>query len=131
MIGTVLSGELIADPVQRESKAGRRFWTAAIRVCCGDASIIVQSTAFDEAVGARLSKLRKHSAISVSGMLEQSCWVAPDGTDRTGWRVVIAELMTAYEAHQRRQAAAPAPGAAPGRHAHRLWAADDLPGGKL
>lgn len=103
MIGALISGDLIADPVQRATHDGKGFVTATIRVPAGDNALLVGVAAFDGAPAERLAKLRKGSPVAVAGILEQTSWTTRDGETRNGWRLTAGEILSAYQATKKRR----------------------------
>lgn len=104
MIGALVQGDLIADPVQRVTSAGRPYTTATLRVAAGADALLIGVGAFETEAAERLARMRKGSTIAAAGTLEQSVWTAKDGTERTGWRLTAVEVLTAHQARKRRQA---------------------------
>ena len=104
MIEALTTGELIADPVERTTRAGKPFWTATLRVPAGaDSSILVGLAVFSASAGARLAQMHKGSKIAAAGTLEPATWTAKDGSERTGWRLTAAEILSVYQARKRRE----------------------------
>jgi single-stranded DNA-binding protein len=105
MIGAVVTGTLVADPVERTTSKGSRFVTATLRVAAGEDAIFVGLAAFDATAADRLAQMRKGGVCSACGVLEQTSWTTKDGEGRTGWRLTANEVMTAYAATKKRRAA--------------------------
>lgn len=103
MIGALISGDLVADPVERTTRKGERFVTATARVPAGDDAVFVGIAAFDAAAADRLAKLRKGSPVSAAGVLEQTSWTTQAGEVRTGWRLTASEVLSAYQATKKRR----------------------------
>ena len=132
MIGALIHGELVTDPVQRTSASGKPFWTCTVRTAAGSEALFVGLTTFAESAGARLMALRKGSKLAATGALEQTAWIAKDGTSRAGWRLTSNEILTIYSASKKRKAGAPADPLKDSRSAARLWAGDEgLPESEL
>lgn len=103
MIGAVVQGTLVADPVERQTQAGKPFTTANLRVPAGEDAIFVGVASFEPTAAARLLKMRKGGTVAACGVLEQNTWTAKDGSERTGWRLTASEVLTAYGATKRRR----------------------------
>lgn len=103
MIGALISGDLAADPVERQTRKGERFVTATARVPAGDGAVFVGIAAFGATAAERLAKLRKGSPVSAAGVLEQTTWTTQAGEARTGWRLTASEVLSAYQATKKRR----------------------------
>lgn len=103
MIEALTTGELIADPVERQTRTGKPFWTATLRVPAGSESILVGLAVFSETAGGRLAQLRKGAKLAAAGTLEPATWTGKDGTERTGWRLTASELLSVHQARKRRE----------------------------
>ena len=128
MIGALIHGELVTDPVQRTSASGTPFWTCSLRVAAGSESIFVGISTFSETGGERLMALHKGATLAAVGPLEATTWQTKSGETRQGWRLTATEVMSAYQASKRRKAGAPSDSAKDSRSVTRLWASD---GGSL
>lgn len=102
MIEAMITGKLVADPVQRTAANGNAFWTATARVPAGADAVFVGITAFDETAAARLARLAKGSAVTAVGELQATSWTGKDGTERKGWRLTAHELLSVAQARGRR-----------------------------
>ena len=103
MIGALIQGELIADPVQRVTAAGKPFVTATMRVPAGAEALLIGIGAFETAAAGRLAKLHKGSSLAAAGTLEATEWAGRDGETRKGWRLTAVEVLTVREARRRRR----------------------------
>jgi hypothetical protein len=132
MIGALIHGELMAEPVQRTSASGTPFWTCTVRVAAGSESIFVGVSTFSETGGERLMALHKGATLAAVGPLEATTWQTKSGETRQGWRLTATEVMSAYQASKRRKAGAPVDPLKDSRSAARLWAGDEgLPESEL
>jgi single-stranded DNA-binding protein len=104
LIAALICGELVADPVERATAKGGRYWTTTIRVPAGADAIFIGIGVFDEQAGERLAKLRKGSAIAAAGPLEQTAWTDREGNERRGWRLTAHEILSVNQARRRRDA---------------------------
>lgn len=105
MISALISGTLVADPVERTTREGKTFVTATARVAAGEDAIFVGIAAFERTAAERLAQMRKGGDVAACGVLEQNTWTAKDGTERTGWRLTASEVLTAYAATKKRRQA--------------------------
>lgn len=102
MIGAVIHGTLAADPVERQTQAGKAFVTANLHVPAGEDAIFVGVAAFEPTAAARLLKMRKGGTVAACGVLEQTTWTTQAGETRSGWRLTAGEVLTAYGATKKR-----------------------------
>lgn len=100
MIGALIQGELVADPVARTTSNGKTFTTATVRVAAGAEALFVGVAAFGETAAGRLAQLKKGSAIAAAGTLEQNVWTTKDGEERRGWRLTASEILSVYQARK-------------------------------
>lgn len=105
MIGAVVSGTLVGDPVERVTREGKAFTTASLRVPAGEDAVFVGVAAFNPVAAGRLAQMRKGGAVAAVGVLEQTTWTGKDGNERTGWRLTASEVLTGYAATRKRRAA--------------------------
>ncbi|MCO5099220.1 MAG: single-stranded DNA-binding protein [Rhodocyclaceae bacterium] len=105
MIGALVSGTLVADPVERSTREGKPFTTATLRVPAGEDAIFIGVAAFDPVAAGRLAQMRKGGMAAAAGLLEQTTWTGKDGAERTGWRLTASEILTAYAATRKRRSA--------------------------
>jgi len=106
MIAALIQGELIADPIQRETAKGVPFATATVRVPAGAEALFFGVAAFDATAAARMAKLHKGACIAAAGTLEATEWKSRDGEARKGWRLTASEVLSVYSARKRREAEA-------------------------
>jgi len=105
VIGAVVTGTLVADPVERTTQAGKPFTTATLRVPAGEDALFIGVAAFEPVAAERLARMTKGGTVAACGVLEQNTWTAKDGSERTGWRLTASEVLTAYSATKKRRAA--------------------------
>ncbi len=53
MIGAIITGTLVGDPVERTTQAGKPFVTATARVAAGEDAIFIGLAAFTETAAER------------------------------------------------------------------------------
>ena len=93
-------GRLVADPVERTSKAGTNYTTARVAVnVTGPRAPEPQTwfldvTAFRDAA-ARLAKCRKGSGVCLMGDLTKTQWPGRDGAVRDSWSLVANDCLSA------------------------------------
>jgi len=105
MIGGLISGVLTADPVERQTQAGKPFTTATLRVPAGEDALFIGVAAFEPTAAARLARMKKGGSVAACGVLEQTSWTTQAGETRTGWRLTASEVLTAYGATKKRRQA--------------------------
>lgn len=105
MLAALLTGTLVADPVERTATTGRTYWTATVRVPTGGDAMLVGVAVFSETAGERLMRLCKGSPLAAAGTLEPNEWTTRDGETRRGWRLTASEVLTVHEARRRREPA--------------------------
>ncbi|HEY0878137.1 MAG TPA: single-stranded DNA-binding protein [Zeimonas sp.] len=103
MIGAVVTGTLVADPVERTTREGKSFTTATLRVPAGEDALFVGVAAFGETAAARLAQMSKGGTVAACGVLEVNAWTTKEGETRTGWRLTASEVLTAYAATKKRR----------------------------
>lgn len=103
MIGAVIHGTLVADPVERQTQAGKPFTTATLRVAAGEDALFIGVAAFEPTAAARLLQMKKGGTVAACGVLEQTSWTTQAGETRTGWRLTASEVLTAYGATKKRR----------------------------
>lgn len=103
MIGAVVSGVMVSDPVERTTQAGKAFVTASLRVPAGEEAVFVSIACFDPTAAARLLQMRKGGNVAACGVLEVNNWTTQAGEARTGWRLTASEILTAYGASKKRR----------------------------
>lgn len=101
MIGAVVSGTLVADPVERTTREGKSFTTATLRVPAGEDALFVGVAAFGETAAARLAQMSKGGTVAACGVLEVNAWTTKEGETRSGWRMTANEIMSVYQARKR------------------------------
>ncbi len=122
MIGALITGELIADPVARTSASGKPFWTATVRVPTGNDALFVGVATFSESAGERLMRLHKGASVAAAGTLEPTSWTDKNGDARSGWRLTAAEVLSVYQARKRRDdAPRDTDGESDSRSVPRMW----------
>lgn len=105
MISALILGELIADPVQRTTQAGKPFATVTVRSGAGSESVLIGLAAFSETACDKLLQLRKGDSLAATGTMEQNVWTDREGRERRDWRLTASAILTQYEAGKRRKAA--------------------------
>lgn len=105
MIGALVTGTLVGDPVERQTREGKPFVTATARVAAGEDAIFVGIAAFEPTAAARLLQMRKGGVVAACGVLEVNNWTTQAGEARTGWRLTASEVLTAYGATKKRRSA--------------------------
>jgi single-stranded DNA-binding protein len=103
MIGALVQGELVAEPVERMTTTGKLYWTVTLRVPTSTEALFIGVSTFSATAGERLMKLHKGSPLAAAGTLEPTEWTGKEGEPRKGWRMTASEVLTVYEASKRRK----------------------------
>ncbi|MGB9331499.1 MAG: single-stranded DNA-binding protein [Steroidobacteraceae bacterium] len=112
MIEALISGKLYGAPIERTSKAGRRFATAKVRVTIGDGeSTWISVVAFSNHVVTPLLALADGDAVALAGALTASAFTDKEGAARPGLDLVAHQVLTAYHVGRKRRAMLPGDGA--------------------
>jgi single-stranded DNA-binding protein len=74
-------------------------------VPAGGEALFIGLTTFSETAGERLERLHKGATVAAAGTLEATAWTGKDGAERKGWRLTATEVLSAYQARKRRDAA--------------------------
>lgn len=104
MMAAMIAGELSTEPAERTASNGNRYWTASARVAAGGESVFVSLATFDPKAGERLMALHKGSSLAAVGTLEATSWTDKTGAERKGWRLLVHEVLSVYQARKRRDA---------------------------
>jgi single-stranded DNA-binding protein len=102
VISALITGDLVADPVERTAKNGSSFTTCNMRVPAGADALFIGVAAFNETDRERLRKLGKGSSLAAVGSLEQAIWTDREGQERISWRLTASEVLSVYQANKRR-----------------------------
>jgi single-stranded DNA-binding protein len=105
MISALVTGDLVGDPVERTTQAGKVFVTATLRVPAGEESVFVGVAAFSETAAARLAQMKRGSSVAAVGVLEVNNWTDREGNARSGWRLTASEVLSPYAATKKRREA--------------------------
>ena len=108
MIAALIQGDLVSDPVERNTSKGIPFVTATVRVAAGTEALFVGLACFEATGCERLAKLRKGASVAAAGTLEATEWTTREGETRRGWRLTASEVLTVYAARKRRETEAAA-----------------------
>ncbi len=106
MTTALFLGDLLAAPVQRQTSAGSRFATATVRTGAGSKSVLTGLATFSESTVDKLLGLKKGDSLAATGVLEMKVWSDREGRERRDWRLTASQVLTVYEAANRRKAAA-------------------------
>ena len=121
MIRALITGELVATPQERTTKAGKPFALARVAVPQGEGGRVFCSViCFEEAAVARLLQLKPGATVSLAGTLKVGTWQAKDGTTRAQLDMEANEVASTTPRPRKR---AERPGSGP---AGRPF--DDMPG---
>ena len=114
MIQASIYGCLGADPVERETRAGKVMVTVSLAVNAGrpdagDERVWVSLVAFGRAAGA-LARHVKGDLVAAMGALYRNRYTGRDGAEREGWSLTIDAIVSARSVrpHGGRRRAQPA-----------------------
>ena len=106
MIDGLIGGKVYGKPEQRQSKAGKQFCTARVRVPLADGeSIFVSVNCFDTKVTGQLLALGDGDSVALSGSLTPKVWTGKAGETRLSLDMVVHAITTPYHVTRKRQAA--------------------------
>jgi single-strand DNA-binding protein len=102
MIRASIYGRIGADPVQRETKAGKPIVTASVGINVAKAGAEpltewVNVAAF-AAVGGVLAQHSKGDLVAMMGQLTKSVFTGRDGEQRTGWGLLVESILSVHTA---------------------------------
>lgn len=121
MIRALISGELVATPIERTSRNGRPYALARLSVPQGDEGRVFCSViAFQDDAVARLLQLKAGASVSLAGALKVSTWQAKDGTTRPCLDLQADEVASTTPRPRKRKSSPDSPA-----DGHSF---DDLPG---
>ena len=106
MIDGLVGGKLYGAPEKRLGKAGKPFVMAKVRATAGDneTALFVNVIAFDSAPSAALMALQDGDSVTLAGSLTPKVWTDKQGVIRPSLDMVAHQVLTAYHAHQKRDA---------------------------
>lgn len=121
MIRALISGELVANPIERTGKTGKPYALARVSVPQGDEGRVFCSViAFNDDAVARLLQLKAGASVALAGALKVGTWQAKDGTTRPSLDLQADEVASTTPRPRKR---AERPDIQAGGHTF-----DDLPG---
>jgi len=103
MLSLLASGTLVRDPESRQSKAGKAFATALLRVPTeGEDAALVSVIAFSTSACTALLAHAKGDSVAVTGRGKLTSWIGQDGAEKHGINVVAESVLSAYQVEKRR-----------------------------
>ena len=128
MIDALIQGKLLKDPEARQTKAGKPYATARMRVPTTNPAetIFVSVVAFDPEAVAALLALGAGDAVSVAGPLKVGVWTDNNGNTYPTLDVVADRVLSVYAIRKQRRAAgggAPDVGHGANKPTHAAWQA--------
>ncbi len=128
----LISGTLFRDPEQRESKSGKPFVKACLRITAGETSQFASLVAFQDSVKTELLALRDGDALSAQGTLKCELYETSGGAKRLSLNLTISQILPLRQPKERKaKAAGPQPASRLDRSASRaercagVWAGPD------
>lgn len=105
MIDALVAGKLYKRANERESKAGKPFVVAKLRVAVGNGeSLFVSVIAFEPGACAALLALEDGDAVALAGALTPGVWTDSAGAVRVAVSLVAHGVLTPYHVTRRRRA---------------------------
>lgn len=107
MIDALIQGKLLKDPEARQTKAGKPYATARMRVPTTDPAVTIFASvvAFDPEAVAALLALGAGDAVSVAGPLKVGVWTDNNGNTYPTLDVVADRVLSVYAIRKQRRAA--------------------------
>lgn len=107
LIDGLVAGKLMGDAEMREGKSASKFVLAKVRVVAGDGEpVVVNVIAFAPEACAALLALEDGDSVSLAGSLTPKVWTDKQGNTKPALDMVASNVMTAYQADQKREASA-------------------------
>lgn len=108
MIDALIQGKLLKDPEARQTKAGKPYATARVRVPTTNPAetIFVSVAAFDPEAVAALLALNAGDSVSVAGSLKVGVWMDGQGNAKPQADIVADRVLSVYAIRKQRAAAA-------------------------
>lgn len=107
MIDALIQGKLLKDPEARQTKAGKPYATARVRVPTTNPAetIFVSVVAFDPEAVAALLALNAGDAVSVAGPMKVGVWIDSQGNAKPQADIVADRVLSVYAIRKQRRAA--------------------------
>lgn len=106
MVEGLIAGTLVGLAETRQGKNGSSFALAKVKATTGDGeSLIVNVIAFATEASATLMALDDGDAVALAGALTPKVWTDKQGNTRPALDMVATQVLTAYQAGQKRDAA--------------------------
>lgn len=106
MVEGLIAGTLVGLAETRQGKNGSSFALAKVKATTGDGeSLIVNVIAFAAEASATLMALDDGDAVALAGALTPKVWTDKQGNTRPALDMVATQVLTAYQAGQKRDAA--------------------------
>lgn len=128
MIDALIQGKLLKAPEARQTKAGKPYATARVRVPTTDPAVTIFASvvAFDPEAVAALLALDAGDAVSVAGPLKIGVWMDGQGNAKPQADIVADRVLSVYAIRKQRAAAgggAPHLGHGADKPSHAAWQA--------
>jgi|GEM_PF-1055849 single-stranded DNA-binding protein len=115
MISALITGTLFRTPEQRESKSGKFFTKACLKIASGETSQFVSLIAFGESAQAGLLSLHDGDALSAQGTLKCELYEASDGSKKLSLNLTVSQILPLKQPARERKQKAEAQPAKPGK----------------
>lgn len=104
MIDALIAGRIFGKPAERESKAGKAFATAKVRVATREGeSVFVNVIAFAPPAVTALLALEDGAGVALARELTPGVWTDKDGKARPSLDLVAHQVLTEYHIARRRK----------------------------
>jgi single-stranded DNA-binding protein len=135
MIAALVTGSLFRAPEQRQSKAGRAFVVATIRVKDGDGIQFIRLVVFSDSAQAELLRLSEGDSLSAQGSLKAELYAKDGGESKLSLSIVADQILALKQPPKEREAKPKTPPPDPRSRQERCsgsWApgagpSDDIP----
>jgi single-stranded DNA-binding protein len=104
VIDALIAGRLFGTPAERQSKAGKAYATAKVRVAVREGeSVFVNVIAFAPPAVTALLALAEGAGVALAGELTPGVWTDKDGKARPSLDLVAHQVLTEYHIARRRK----------------------------
>jgi single-stranded DNA-binding protein len=106
VIEALIAGKVYGKPERRTSKTGKPFTAAKVRAVAGDGEMqFINVVVFSDSAQAALLALADGDAVALAGHLTAKAWIDKEGTAKPNMSLVAQQVLTAYHAKRKRDAA--------------------------
>jgi len=109
MTRALIVGAIYKAPEQRQSKSGKAYVVATVKVKDGDAFQWWRVTSFSESAAAELMRLSEGDSISVQGLMTAGLYTKDGGETRITFSLIADHVLALRQPPKDRKAKAPEP----------------------